>query len=92
MGGSVLRFDRDDPSQDPMPGGRGREGPTTERAAGTVRRVGLRCHCETPDRHCSDVTLGVAAGAVIHLQGRGRHDPPDRSRATRRLVVPTCPP
>lgn len=47
MGGSVLRFDRKNPSRDPMPGGRGREGPTTERAAGTVRRLGLRGHRET---------------------------------------------
>ena len=68
MGGSVLRVDRKDPSRDPIPGGRGREGPTAERAAGTVRRLGLRGHRETPGPHCSDMTLGRTAGAVTHLQ------------------------
>jgi len=50
MGGSVLRFDRDNPSRDPVPGGQGREGPTTERADGTVRRPSLDGHREPPGR------------------------------------------
>ena len=75
MGGSVLRFDRDNPSRDPVPGGQGREGPTTERADGTVRRPSLDGHREPPGRHCGAMSLGRTAGAVTHLQHGGARAP-----------------